>query len=188
MGNHIPNREEALTIFLKFNQTQSLINHGYAVEAVMRHFAKKYGEDETKWGIIGLIHDLDYEKFPDQHCTMTKQILEEADWDDEWIRAIMSHAYGFTTEIEPISLLEKTLYAIDELTGLIIAVAYVRPSRSLLDLEVKSVKKKWKEKSFAAGANREVILLGVEKLGMELDELINETIIGLRTISIQLGL
>jgi predicted hydrolase (HD superfamily) len=188
MGNKIPTKEEALTLLYEYNKTDSLRNHGIAVEAVMRHFARKYGEDEEMWGIIGLIHDLDYEMYPDKHCEMTKRILEENDWKDDWIRAIMSHAYGFTTDIEPISQLEKTLYAIDELTGLVIAVAYVRPSRSLADLEVKSVKKKWKEKSFAAGANRDVILEGAGKLGIELDELISETILGLRTVSNELGL
>lgn len=188
MEKHIPTRTEAFDLLIKYNETQNLINHGLAVEAVMRHFARKYNEEEEKWGIIGLVHDLDYEKFPEQHCRKTKEILEELNWDDEWIRAILSHAFGFTTDIEPKSLLEKTLYAIDELTGLVIAVAYVRPSRSLGDMEVKSVKKKWKEKSFAAGANREVILKGCEMLGIELDELIKETILGLRTISEKLGL
>jgi len=119
----IPTRQEAWALLLEYNQSQSLINHALSVEAVMRHFARLNGEDEDKWGIIGLVHDLDYEKYPDQHCAMTKKILEEHNWNSEWIRAVLSHAYGFTTDVEPLSNLEKTLYAIDELTGLITAVA-----------------------------------------------------------------
>ena len=139
-------------------------------------------EDEEKWGIIGLIHDLDYEKYPDQHCTMTKKILEEENWDAEYIRAVLSHGWGLVSDIEPKSELEKYLFAIDELTGLITACVLVRPSKSIQDLEVKSVKKKWKEKSFAAGANREVITKGAEMLGIQLDKLIEITIDGMKKI------
>jgi len=182
MATHIPTYEEAKELFLKYNKTESLINHGKSVEAVMRYLAKKHGEDEEKWGIIGLVHDLDYEQFPEQHCTMTKQILEEAGWDEEYIRAILSHGWGMCTDIEPQSLLEKSLFAIDELTGLITACALVRPSRSVMDMEVSSVKKKWKQKAFAAGANREVILKGAEMLGITLEELIQDTIDGMKTV------
>lgn len=184
----IPTRQEAWALLLEYNQSQSLINHALSVEAVMRHFARLNGEDDDKWGIIGLVHDLDYEKYPDQHCAMTKKILEEHNWNSEWIRAVLSHAYGFTTDVEPLSNLEKTLYAIDELTGLITAVALVRPSKKLADVEVKSVKKKWKEKQFASGVNREVIQVGAEKLGIPLDELIAETIKGMKEIADQIGL
>jgi len=181
METHIPTYEEAKELFLKYNKTESLINHGKAVEGVMRYLAKKHGEDEEKWGIIGLVHDLDYEQFPEQHCTMTKQILEEAGWDEEYIRAILSHGWGMCTDVEPKSLLEKSLFAIDELTGLITACALVRPSKSVMDMEVSSVKKKWKQKAFAAGANREVILKGAEMLCITLEELIQDTINGMKT-------
>ncbi|MEN6296244.1 MAG: HD domain-containing protein [Chloroherpetonaceae bacterium] len=184
----IPTREEAWALLLEYNQSQSLINHALSVESVMRHFARLNGEDEEKWGIIGLVHDFDYEKYPDQHCSMTKKILEEHNWNSEWIRAILSHAYGFTTDIEPQSLLEKTLYAIDELTGLITAVTLVRPSKKLAEVEVKSVKKKWKEKQFASGVNREVIQIGAEKLGTPLDELIAESIKGMQEVADKIGL
>ena len=186
--SQIPTYQSAKELFLKYNQTESLINHGKSVEGVMRYFAKKHGEDEEKWGIIGLVHDLDYEKYPEEHCIWTKKILEEADWDEEYIRAILSHGYGICTDIEPKTLLEKTLFAIDELTGLITACALVRPSKSVMDLEVSSVKKKWKLKAFAAGANREVILQGAEMLGVSLEELIQDTIDGMKTIAKDVGL
>lgn len=182
METHIPTYEEAKELFLKYNKNESLINHGKSVEAVMRYLAKKHGEDEEKWGIIGLVHDLDYEQYPEQHCTMTKQILEEAGWDEEYIRAILSHGWGICSDIEPKTLLEKSLFAIDELTGLITACALVRPSKSVMDMEVSSVKKKWKQKAFAAGANRDVILKGAEMLGVTLEELIQDTIDGMKTI------
>lgn len=188
METHRPTYEEALNLFLKYNKNQSLINHGKSVEAVMRYFARLYGEDEEKWGIIGLVHDLDYEQFPERHCQVTEEILRKEGWDDEYIRAVLSHAWGICTDVSPESLLEKTLYAIDELTGLINACVLVRPSKSILDLEVKSVKKKWKEKSFAAGANREIILKGAEMLGMSLDELIENTIKGMKEKAKDLGL
>jgi predicted hydrolase (HD superfamily) len=188
METHIPTREEALNLLLKYNKSESLINHGKAVEAVMRHFAELNGEDPDKWGIIGLVHDLDYEQYPDQHCTMTKKILEEAGWDEEYIRAILSHAWGFTTDVEPKTLLEKTLYAVDELTGLITACALVRPSRSVMDLEVKSVKKKWKDKRFAAGADRAIIQKGCDMLGIPRDDLIRHTIDGMRKVAKDIGL
>ncbi len=188
MEYKVPTREEALSLLLKYNETQSLINHGLAVEGVMRYFAKINGEDEEMWGIIGLVHDLDYEKYPEQHCTVTKQILEAENWHPTWIRAVLSHAYGFTTDVEPQTNLEKTLFAIDELTGLITAVALVRPSKSLSDVEVESIKKKWKEKSFAAGANRDVIIKGAEMLNMQLDDLIDKTLKGMKIIATHIGL
>lgn len=188
MNDKIPTREEALSLLLEYNQSDSLINHAKSVEAVMRHFAKLNNENEEKWGIIGLVHDLDYEKFPEEHCKKTEQILNEQNWDAEYIRAIISHGYGCVNDVEPNTILEKTLYAIDELTGLITACALVRPSKSIMDLEVKSVKKKWKEKSFAAGANREVILKGAEMLGMELDVLIKYTIEGMKPIAKEINL
>jgi len=183
-----PTRDEALGLLKKYNDSDSLVRHGMAVEAVMKHFAEKMGEDPEKWGIIGLVHDLDYEKYPEQHCTMTRQILEEHEWPEDYIRAIMSHAWGMCTDDKPELPMEKVLYATDELTGLITAAVYVRPSRSILDLTVKSVKKKWKTKSFAAGANREVIMQGAEMLDMPLEELIAETITGMQKEADALGL
>ena len=154
----------------------------------MRHFARKHGEDEETWGAIGLIHDLDYERWPQEHCLHTPRILEENGWPEPWIRAVLSHAWGICTDVEPVSLLENTLYAIDELTGLVSASALVRPSRSLSDLTVKSVKKKWKQKGFAAGVDRGVIEAGAARLGMDLDELIAEVIEGMRPAAAELGL
>ncbi len=184
----IPTREEADELLKKYNKSESLINHALAVEAVMRYAARQKGEDEEKWGVIGLIHDLDYEMYPDRHCQMTEKILREEDWDEEYIRAVLSHGYGIVTDVEPKTELEKTLFAIDELTGLVTACALVRPSKSVNDLKVKSVKKKWKVKSFAAGADREIIQKGADMLGMELSELIELVIMGMREKSDELGL
>lgn len=188
MGNRIPSREEAWQLLTKYNETESLVNHALSVEGVMRYFARKHGEDEEMWGIIGLVHDLDYEKYPEQHCTMTKQILEEANWDDSYIRAILSHGWSLVTDIKPETQLEKTLFAIDELTGLITACVLVRPSKSIMDLTVSSVKKKWKTRAFAAGANREIIAMGAEMLGVDLDSLIGDSIEGMKTIATKIGL
>ena len=154
----------------------------------MRHFALKFNEDPEKWGIIGLIHDLDYEKYPEQHCIMTKKILEEENWPVEYIRAVMSHGWGICTDVEPLDKMEKVLFAVDELTGLITATVLVRPSKSIHDLGVKSVKKKWNTRGFAAGANREIIEKGAEMLGMEVPELIAETISGMQKVATEIGL
>ncbi len=184
----VPTRDEAYDLLATYTQSESLIRHGLAVEAVMRHFARKYGEDEEKWGIIGLVHDLDWEMYPEQHCAKTREILEEAGWPAEYIRSVMSHAWGFVTDVKPEEQMEKVLYATDELTGLINATALMRPSRSVLDMKAKSVKKKWKDKSFAAGVDREVIARGAEMLGMETGELITETIEAMRTVADEIGL
>ena len=184
----LPARDDAFALLQQYNSNPSLITHALAVEAVMRHMARKHGEDETVWGLVGLIHDLDYEQFPDVHCHKTEEILTQADWPPEIIRAVMSHGWQICTDVEPDSLLEKTLYAIDELTGLVYACALVRPNRSLADMTVKSVKKKWKQKSFAAGASREVIQRGVEMLGVERDELIADVIAALREVESDIGL
>jgi len=184
----VPSREEAFALLKEFNESENHIRHAIAVEAVMRYMARKHGEDEEVWGVIGLVHDLDYERFPDQHCKKTAEILREKGWPEEAIRAIMSHGWGICTDVEPQSLLEKTLYAVDELTGLVAAAALVRPSRSVLDLTAKSVKKKWKDKRFAAGVNRSVIEKGAELLGIDLTELITDTIMGMREVADQIGL
>ena len=188
MEEKIPTRDEAWILFKKYNKSESLIKHALAVEGVMRYMAKKFGEDEEKWGLVGLVHDLDYEKFPDQHCQKTEEILKENRWPEELIRAVLSHGWQIVTDVEPKSLMEKTLYAIDELTGLVVTSALVRPSRSVLDIKAKSVKKKWKDKRFAAGVNREVIEKGAEMLNVEISELITDTIMGMREVAEDIGL
>ena len=183
-----PTRTEALSLFLAHNFTESLKAHALSVEAVMRHYARKLGEDEEKWGLVGLIHDLDYEKFPDQHCKKTPEILRERGWPEEYIRAAVSHGWGTCSDCEPQTTLEKALYAVDELTGLVGAAALVRPSKSLLDLEAKSVLKRFKDKAFAAKVSREIIQQGAERLGVPLPALVSEVIAGMRPVAAELGL
>lgn len=188
MGEKGPTREEALHLLYQYNETDSLRKHAYAVEAVMRYIARKRGEDEEKWGVIGLIHDLDYEKFPDQHCSKTEEILRENGWPEEYIRGAISHGWGICSNIIPQTPLEKTLYAVDELTGLVVTTALVRPSKSILDVQVKSVKNKWKDKRFAAGVDRSIIEKGAELLGVSLEELIEDTIKGMQEVADTIGL
>ncbi|MBS2211791.1 hydrolase [Carboxylicivirga mesophila] len=184
----IPTREQALELFRTYNQTDSLYRHGLAVEAVMRHFAGLYGEDEEKWGIIGLVHDLDYEMYPDAHCLKTEEILKQANWPDDYIRAILSHAWGICTDVEPLHTMEKVLYACDELSGLVTTAVLVRPDKSIHTLSVKSVKKRWKDKRFAAKVDRGIITKGAELLNMPIEELIDETIKGMQQVAAELGL
>lgn len=184
----IPTREQALELFRQYNKTESLMKHALSVEAVMRYMARKAGEDEDKWGIIGLIHDLDYEMYPEQHCKMTEKILRENEWPEEYIRGVLSHGWGLASDVEPVSRLEKTIYAIDELTGLVTTSALVRPSRSVLDMEARSVRKKWNDKKFAAGVDRSVIEKGADMLGVSLDELIHDCIMGMREVAEEIGL
>ncbi|MGB9627461.1 MAG: HD domain-containing protein [Thermodesulfobacteriota bacterium] len=188
MGEKSPTREEALELLHRYNETDSLRKHAYAVEGVMRYIARKRGEDEEKWGIIGLIHDLDYEKFPDQHCTKTEEILREEGWPEEYIRAAVSHGWGIFSNVPPQTDLEKYLYTIDELTGLVVTTALVRPSKSVLDVQVKSVKNKWKDKRFAAGVDRAVIEKGATLLQIPLDEIIEDTIKGMQEVAEAIGL
>ncbi len=188
MAEQKPNRDEAFSLLRKYNSNEGLIKHALAVEAVMRYCARKRGRDQEKWGVIGLVHDLDYEQFPEQHCNKTSEILKSQNWPDEYIRAVMSHGWGICTEVEPQSELEKVLYAVDELTGLVAATALVRPSRSVMDMKVKSVRKKWKDKAFAAGVDRSLIEKGAEMLGMELSELIEDAIMGMREAAEEIGL
>jgi predicted hydrolase (HD superfamily) len=188
MATVYPTRAQALVLLQQYTQNEFLRKHALEVEAVLRHFAGLYGEDAEKWGIIGLVHDLDYEKYPEAHCTKVREILTAQNWPEEYIRAIASHGWQICSEVEPKERMEKVLYTIDELTGLITAVVLVRPDKNLLNLEVKSVKKKWKEKSFAAGVNREVIAKGAELLGMELQTVIAETIRGMQDVAGELGL
>ncbi|MDM8539591.1 HDIG domain-containing protein [Desulfococcaceae bacterium HSG9] len=188
MPNEVPSRENAFQLLTEYNQSESLIKHALAVEGVMRYFAKKRGEDEDKWGVIGLIHDLDYEQFPEQHCKKTEEILKNNNWPEEYIRAVISHGWGICTDVEPKSDLEKVLYAIDELTGLVTTAALVRPSRSVMDMKAKSVKKKWNNKRFAAKIDRSIIDKGAEMLGIERTELITDTIMGMREVAVEIGL
>ncbi len=182
-------REAAVELLNEHVKAESLIRHAITVEAVMRHFARLLNVgDEDKWGIIGLLHDIDYELYPDQHCFKARNILSQAGWPEEYIHAVESHGYKLVNDVEPIDVMEKVLYATDELTGLIAATAVLRPSRSLFDLTVKSVKKKWKQKGFAAGVNREVIEDGARLLGMEIDFIIEQTIIGMREVAEEIGL
>jgi len=188
MAEHTPTYDEALSIFKEFNRGDSLLKHAYSVEGVMRYMARKAGEDDEKWGIVGLMHDVDYERFPDQHCKKAREILAERGWPEEYIRAIVSHGWGICVDVEPKSNMEKTLYAVDELTGLITAAALVRPSRSVSDMEAKSVMKKWKDKSFAAGVNRAVIEKGAAMLGVELRDLVTDAIMAMREVASKIGL
>ena len=188
MGEKKPTREEAWALLKEFNQSESLIKHALCVEGVMRYIARKRGEDEDKWGIIGLVHDLDYERFPDEHCSKTQEILVEQGWPEDYIRAVISHGWGLCSDVEPQSDMEKVLYAIDELTGLVTAVALVRPSRSVMDLTPKSVRKKWKDKAFAAGVDRSIIEKGATMLGADISELVEDTIMGMREVAEAIGL
>jgi len=154
----------------------------------MRYMARKMGDDEQKWGIVGLLHDLDYERFPEEHCKRSQELLEERGWPEEYVRAIVSHGWGICNDVEPQTRMEKTLYAVDELTGLITAVALIRPSKSVTDLEAKSVMKKWKDKSFAAGVNRSIIEKGTAILGVELQDLVADVIMGMREVASKIGL
>jgi putative nucleotidyltransferase with HDIG domain len=188
MMENKPTREQAWALLTEFNRNESLIKHALCVEGVLRYMAGKRGEDEEKWGVIGLIHDLDYEQFPEQHCRKSREILEERGWPDDYIHAVVSHGWGICSDVKPEEEMEKVLYAIDELTGLVVATALVRPSKSVMDLKPKSVKKKWKDKAFAAGVDRTVIQKGAEMLAVDLSELIEDVIMGMRTVADEIGL
>jgi len=188
MQSNLPTREEAFELLKEYNQSESLIKHALAVEGVMRYMARKRGQDEHRWGIVGLVHDLDYEKYPEQHCLKTEEILRQRQWPEDLIRAVISHGWGICTDVKPETEMEKVLYAVDELTGLVVTTALVRPSKSVMDLKAKSVKKKWKDKRFAAGVNREVIENGAQMLGVEIGALITDTIMGMRAVAEQIGL
>ena len=186
--DRVPSRDEAWNLLAEHVRSESLRSHALAVEAVMRHAARKRGEDEEVWGAIGLVHDIDYERYPEQHLSRAPEILREHGWPEEAIRAVLSHGFGIVTDVEPRTDLEKTLYAVDELTGLVAAAALVRPSRSILDLPVKSVMKKWKDRAFAAGVDRSVIEKGAAMLGVEVSGLVADTIEGMRTVASRIGL
>ncbi len=176
-------REEAWNLLTEYNKEPFHLEHARTVEKTMEYFAEQlgYGEEKEFWGIVGLLHDLDFERFPEQHCIKSQEIMRERGIDERIIHATASHGYGITVDIKPEHQMEKVLFAVDELTGLIGAVVLMRPSKSVQDLEVKSVKKKFKTRAFAAGCSREVISQGAEMLGWSLDELIEKTIEALKT-------
>ena len=175
-------REEAWNLLNEFNKEPFHIYHGEVVEGIMKYFERKlgYGEEEEFWGIVGLLHDLDYELYPEQHCIKEQEIMRERGIDEKIIHAVASHGYGLVVDVKPEHEMEKVLFAVDELSGLLGAAAKMRPSQSVQDMELKSAKKKFKDKTFAAGCSREVIKKGAEMLGWELDDLINKTIIAMR--------
>ena len=181
-------REDAWALLTEYTKTPALQKHALMVEAVMEHFGHLAGEDAQVWGVAGLLHDLDYEMYPEEHCKKAEESMRERGIDVTYIRAMSCHGYGLCTQVKPETQMEKTLFAIDELTGLINAACIMRPSKSVLDLEVKSVKKKFKDKHFAAGVDRDVIRQGCEMLGIELDELIRETIEGMKEKAEEIGL
>lgn len=189
MTTYIPTREDAFKLFKEYNKSESLTKHALSVEAVMTHFAELLGvENVNKWGTIGLVHDIDYEMYPEEHCVKAGEILSERNWPEDYIHAIQSHGYKICSEVEPIEIMEKVLYTIDEITGLITATVLMRPSKSILDLELKSVKKKWKDKRFAAGVDRDLIEGGAKLLGMELEYIISQTIKGMQKVAEEIGL
>ena len=181
-------RDEAIELWRKYNDEDSLYRHALSVEAAMRHFARKYSEDEDFWGIVGILHDLDYQRYPEEHLKHARSILEQEGIEESVIHAVLSHGWGLCSDVEPSSKMEKVLFAVDELTGFIAACAYVRPSRSVLDMETRSVKKKWGSANFAAGVNRGVIEKGATMLEMPLEELIGETTLALRAVAGDVGL
>lgn len=171
-------REEAWELLQEYNKEPFHLRHGETVEGAMRYFARElgYGDEEEFWGNVGLLHDLDFELYPEEHCIKVQEIMKEKDLDERLIHAVASHGYGLVCDIEPEHEMEKVLFAVDELSGLIGAAALMRPSKSIRDMEVKSLKKKFKDKRFAAGCNRDVILSGAERLGWDLDTLLDRTL------------
>lgn len=186
----VPTRDEAWELLVEFNKDEFHLKHARIVEGVMKYFARElgFGEEEEFWGIVGLLHDLDFEVYPNEHCIKSQEILRERGIDDRINHATASHGYALTVDIKPEHQMEKVLYAIDELTGLIGAVAIMRPSKSTLDLEVSSVKKKYKNTKFAAGCSREVIERGAQMLDWELEDLLQRTIYALRDVEQTTGM
>ena len=174
-------RSQALALLRKCNQEPFHILHGLTVEGVMRYFAQETGEDPDFWGIVGLLHDVDFERWPEKHCLEAPRLLAEINAEPEMVHAICSHGYGICCDVEPTEQMEKILFAADELTGLIGAAAKMRPSKSVCDMEVSSLKKKFKDKKFAAGCSRDVIRQGAERLGWTIEELMEKTILAMRS-------
>ena len=182
-------REQALALLQKYNEESFHILHGLTVEGVMRYFAKElgYGAEEEFWGLCGLLHDVDFEKYPEEHCKKAPELLAEISASEEMVHAICSHAFGMTSDVEPVHQMEKVMFAADELTGLIGAAARMRPSKSVMDMELSSLKKKFKDKKFAAGCSRDTIKEGAERLGWTLDELLDRTILAMRSCEEQVA-
>ncbi len=174
-------REQAMGLLRKYNTEPFHIQHALTVEGVMRWFAQENGEDADFWGLCGLLHDVDFEKWPEQHCQKAPELLAEVNASPEMVHAICSHGYGICCDVEPTAQMEKILFAADELTGLIGAAARMRPSKSVMDMELSSLKKKFKDKKFAAGCSRDVIRTGADRLGWSLDELMEKTILAMRS-------
>ena len=174
-------REQAMGLLRKYNTESFHIQHALTVEGVMRWFAQESGEDPDFWGLCGLLHDVDFEKWPEQHCRKAPELLAEVNASAEMVHAICSHGYGICCDVEPTAQMEKILFAADELTGLIGAAARMRPSKSVMDMELSSLKKKFKDKKFAAGCSRDVIRTGADRLGWSLDELMEKTILAMRS-------
>ena len=181
-------REQAYEILTRYTKSKNLVNHGLAVEGAMRHFASLCGADEDYWGNIGMLHDADYEMYPEEHLRHTAELLKPYGVSDAEIHAINSHGWGICSDVEPAEHMEKVLFAVDELTGLIVACALVTPDKKLAAVTTESVLKKWKKKDFARGANREIISKGAEMLGMPLEELVSETLKGMQKIVGEIGL
>lgn len=183
------NREEALELLKKYNKESFHIQHALTVEGVMRWFAKElgYGDEEDYWGITGLLHDIDFELYPEQHCIKAPELLKEGGVGDDMIYSVCSHGYGICCDVEPQHEMEKLLFAADELTGLIWSAALMRPSKSVMDMEVKSLKKKFKDKKFAAGCSRDIISDGAVRLGWELDDLFEKTILAMRSCEAEIA-
>ena len=176
-------REQALELLKKYNKEPFHILHALTVEGVMRYFARElgYGGQEDFWGLCGLLHDVDFEGWPGEHCDKAPELLAEIDTPEEIVHAVCSHGYGICCDVEPVHEMEKVMFAVDELTGLIGAAARMRPSKSVMDMEVSSLKKKFKDKKFAAGCSRDVIKTGAERLGWSLDEVLEKTILAMRS-------
>ena len=176
-------RDEALNLLKKYNKEPFHLQHSYTVEQVMRWYARElgYGEDEEFWGIVGLLHDVDFENWPEEHCQKAPELLAEIGASEDIVHAVCSHGYGICSDVEPVDEMEKVLFAADELTGLVWSAALMRPSKSCKDMEVSSLKKKYKDKKFAAGCSREIIATGAERLGWPLEELMEKTILAMRS-------
>ncbi len=189
MHTSIISREKALELLKKHNKESFHIRHALTVEGVMHYFAEKlsFSDEADYWAIVGLLHDIDFEEYPEQHCQKAPELLREGGVGEDMIRSICSHGYGICCDIEPEHKMEKVLFAVDELTGLIWSAALMRPSKSVMDMELKSLKKKFKDKKFAAGCSRDIIKTGTERLGIELDDLLLQTIEAMRSCEKQVN-